>query len=389
MPTTPPRHLVTVWNPSYAADALEAHLRVLLDWDTRAAAGTTADGDDDVYVWWGKVRSSQRQQPMPHLGQIVALGTESDADPDEARETHLYLTDYRSLYVADITHITITDPRDDDATHVPGYYARNSLNCDCWFMLRDIRALVRDDLEGVAAELGLLRNTRYHDRPVSMYGGMVDLPLLVSRPDGRCYFDDRERELLTDGALWARFDAEQGGVGALEATLRDDHFGARAWNALDASARRFIAMAERTMRENRRDPAADLSPVLVGYGKAIEAQVNQVLRVAMRGAPDAARRVKVGDATRFLPNALPLTLGQIAYVLGGEPDLGVHLRRVLEQGAFFTGEFAAFIDAFADARNPAAHGDNVDRATAITWRDQLLGVGSAGFIARLAAVRAR
>ncbi len=153
---------------------------------------------------------------------------------------------------------------------------------------------------------------------------MVDLPLLVSRPDGRRFFDDRERDLLADGALWARFDAEQGGVGALEATLRDDHFGARAWHALDASARRFIAMAERTMREHRRDPAADLSPVLVGYGKAIEVQVNEILRRAMRAAPDAARRVKVGDATRVLPDALPLTLGQLAYALGGEPDLGDH-----------------------------------------------------------------
>ena len=27
---TPARHLVTVWNPSYADDAMDAHLRVLL-----------------------------------------------------------------------------------------------------------------------------------------------------------------------------------------------------------------------------------------------------------------------------------------------------------------------------------------------------------------------
>jgi hypothetical protein len=389
MPTTPPRHLVTVWNPSYASDALEAHLRVLLDWDARATAGTTADGDDDVYVWWGKVRSGQRQQPMPHLADILALGNDADADPSESRETHLYLTDYRSLYVADVTHITTADPRADDATHVPGYYARTALNCDCWFMLRDIRALVRNDLEGVAAELSLLRNTRYHDRPVSMYGGMVDLPLLVSRPDGRCYFGERERELLTDGALWARFDTEHGGVGALEATLRDDHFGARAWNALDASARRFLATAECTMREQRRDPAADLSGVLVGYGKAVEAQVNEILRIAMRGAPDVARRVKLKDATRFLPDALPLTLRQIAFVLGGEADLGQYLRRVLENGAWFTGDFAAVIDSFADARNPAAHGSALDRETVMMWRNRLLGVGAESVVGKLALVRMR
>ena len=251
MPTAP-CHLVAVWNPAYSSDALEAHLRVLLDWDARCNANPTADGDEEVYVWWGKVRSNQRQQPMPHPAVILQLGADAEADPNEVREVHLYLTDYRSLYVADVTHISTANPRELDAQHVPAYYARNSLNCDCWFLVLDIRALVRDDLEGVAAELGLLRNSRYADRPVSMYGGMVDQPLLVSRPDGRRYFDDRERDLLTDGTLWARFDAEQGGVGALEATLRDDHFGPRARNALEASARRFLAMAERTMREHRR-----------------------------------------------------------------------------------------------------------------------------------------
>ena len=108
--TTPtaPRHLVTVWNPAYASDALEAHLRLLLEWDARATASQASD--DDCYVWWGKVRSPQRQQPMPHLADVLALGAaaESQAD-DDPRETHLYLTDFRSLYVADVGLITTND----------------------------------------------------------------------------------------------------------------------------------------------------------------------------------------------------------------------------------------------------------------------------------------
>ena len=28
--------------------------------------------DEDVYVWWGKIRSPNRQQPMPHLDEILA-----------------------------------------------------------------------------------------------------------------------------------------------------------------------------------------------------------------------------------------------------------------------------------------------------------------------------
>ena len=388
MSTSTPRHFVTVWNPLYASDAMEAHLRLLLDWDAKATKGDA--GVDDVYVWWGKVRSSQRQQSMPHLQDIMAMDRAASEDDGATRETHLYLTDYRSLYVADVTRVVTHDPRDADPQHVPRYYADLRLSCDCWFELGDVRMLVKDDLEGVAAELSLLRNTRYADRPVSLYGGMVDLPLLVVRPDERSFFDEREREQLADGQLWARYDAEQGGVGAVEATLREDHLGSMAWHALDAAARRFVAMAERTLRDHRRDPAADLTPVVVGYGKALEVQTNALLRVALRSAPDVARRVKTGDRTVLLPDALPLTLRQLSFALGGEPALGAHLRKALHEGGWFTNEYAAVLDAFAEeARNPAAHGEVVSRETVIRWRDQLLGVGAEGTLVRLARVKLR
>jgi hypothetical protein len=65
-------HLLNLWNPSHATDALEAHLRVLLEHYRRLTAGLATS--DDVYVWLGKVRSSQRQQPMPHLDAILDLG---------------------------------------------------------------------------------------------------------------------------------------------------------------------------------------------------------------------------------------------------------------------------------------------------------------------------
>ena len=117
--------------------------------------------------------------------------------------------------------------------------------------------------------------------------------------------------------------------------------------------------------------------------------MNELLRRAMRNAPAAAQRVKIGDHTRLLSEALPLTLGQISYILGGEPAFGEHLRSALTDGAWFTNEFAAVIDQFAEARNPAAHGEAVDRATVVAWRNRLLGVGSDCVIGRLALVAPR
>ena len=212
-----PRHLVTVWNPSYADDAMEQHLAVLLD---RARNKTLSP--DDHYVWWGKVRSENRLQPQGHQDDILAIGRAIEADADDAGEVQLYLTDYRSLYVADIAEISATLD-DDQQGAVPAYYARRNLLCDFWFLLADIRLLVADDLPGVIAELRALRNVHYHDKPVSLYGGIVDLPLVVTRPDGQRYFDLDERNAVTDGRLWAEWDAEQGsGVAAMERDLQGE-----------------------------------------------------------------------------------------------------------------------------------------------------------------------
>src|SRR4029079_16316112 len=119
---------------------------------------------------------------------------------------HLYLTDYRSLYVAHLAGV-VADDRSGETGFVPSYYREKNLNCDCWFQLWDIRRLVLDDTPPVVHELAKLRNVRYHGRPVSLYGGMVELPLLVTRDDEARYFDEETRERLTGGRHWVEFDA--------------------------------------------------------------------------------------------------------------------------------------------------------------------------------------
>lgn len=378
------RHLVSVWNPTYATDALDAHLRVLLEWDAKCVAGTATD--DDAFVWWGKVKSSQRQQRMPHLHEVLALDPSVLIENGDG-ETHLYLTDYRSLYVADVDHITVTDPRVADSPHVPAYYAAGSLNCDCWFMLRDIRLLVRDDLEMVAAELAHLKNTRYYDRAVSLYGGMVDLPLIVSRADERRYFHDAERDLLTEGRLWAAFDGEQGGTGAMEATMRDNHFGPVVWQHFSSSTRQFIASAETIFRNQRRDPAADLSGVLVGYAKALEVELCRVLTTGLRGASVAERSLNIDGKSLLLPDSLPLSLGIVARAIYDDERRSRILRTTLTDGNWLVGQFSHVLADFAiHARNPAAHASVISRELVTSWRAKLLGVGESSQLLRLACI---
>jgi hypothetical protein len=381
------RHLVSVWNPSYEADAMEQHLSVLLANAGRHRAGK---GDEqDVYVWWGKIRSANRQQPMPHLADVLAIDAELGTDGETVaadREVHLYLTDYRSLYVAHVSEI-VTDDMSDDDGHVPTFYANGKFTCDCWFQLWDIRRLVANDTLGVVEELKKLRNTRYNDRPVSIYGGMVDLPLIVTRSDAARYFDPAVRAALTGGRFWCEFDAERSGVGAIEKELRENLFGVDAWSGLDPAARSFVASAEKVFRDHRADPAFDFSGVVVDFAKAFEVQVNGLLRRAFVGAPADVRHVNVEGRSIDLTSAPMLSLGQLARVIGESREVNDWIKRKARPGAWVAASLPAILNELAQLRNSAAHNSRIGRDTVTPLRERLVGVGCAGSLVELGKVR--
>lgn len=376
------RHLLGVWNPSYAADAMDAHLRLLLGNITAFRDGKVAE--EEVYVWWGKVRSPYRLERLPQLPEILAM--DEDLEPDGDRELHLYLTDYRSLYVGHVYEITTDDVRTDEASHVPQYYTERDLECDCWFRLGDIRRLVLDDTVALIAELRKLNNTHYEGRPVSLYGGMVNLPLVVTRNDRARFFDPVVRQALLEGKYWAEADAARTGIGAVERDLRENLFGVEAWNALDVATRSFIATAEQVFRTHRADAGFDFAPVVVDLAKAFEVQANLVVRQALATADPRVREANVDGQVRDIAGGRPLSLGQLGRVVADGP-VAQTLGNRLRDGAWLTNQGAYVMRSVADHRNPAAHAEPVTRAVAELLRNQLLGIGCHGDLVRLAGVR--
>jgi hypothetical protein len=79
----PPRHLVTVWNPSYGADVIESHIMLLRELARQFRQGD--EEDENVYVWWGKIRSPHRQQPLSHIDEILALEKELGESEGDAK----------------------------------------------------------------------------------------------------------------------------------------------------------------------------------------------------------------------------------------------------------------------------------------------------------------
>ena len=364
-----------VWNPAYASNAMEAHLAVLL----QSAAGT------DPHVWWGKVRSANRRQELKHLPQILEIAAELAADPE--RECHLYLTDYRALYVGQVDEIAQEDVRERDRDHVPAYYTEQGLQCDFWYRLLDLRRLVADDTEVVIARLRTLRNLGYDRRPVSLYGGMVDLPLIVERTDDDDLFAPDAREAASSDRLWAQIDREAVGVGTMERELRENLLGDEAWLALDPAARTFIASAERVLRDQRADPGFDYGAIVTPLAKAVEVTCNAILRRVGPQLPREVRTVTIDRQPVDVGAGKALTLGQLAHVLRTKGPLHRQLRQRLDHGDWFVDVFPAVVGQVADVRNPAVHSKRIDRETALGIRNMLVGVGCQGTFVDLARVR--
>jgi hypothetical protein len=70
---------------------------------------------------------------------------------------------------------------------------------------------------------------------------------------------------VTDGSLWAEFDAQSVGLGVMERELRENLFGDEVWMALEPAARTFIATAEKIFRDHRSDPAFAFGPVIGNF----------------------------------------------------------------------------------------------------------------------------
>lgn len=384
-----PRHLLAVWNPSYADDPMDAHIRVLLHWVERRRRGEA--GEEDVYVWWARIRSPNRRDDLPHLPDVLALQQQID----DGVETHLYLTDYRSLYVGLLDEITGDDVLrewPDEADHMPAYYRGQRV--DVWFRLLDIRRIVADDTLAVIEELRKLRNVHYHDRPVSLYGGMTNLPLVLTRDEEAGWF--RDTVTLLDGRLWVERDAaNRSETERMARELRDNLIGPELWAVLEPATRTFLASAEADYRPRREDPAFDFSGPAIELAKAVETELNAILfrgtRRALRSKPPRERETRVDGRLVDLGDiACHLPLGAIRHLLERDELMQRAVRAAFPHDAnWILGQLPHHLAPLVELRNPAAHSAALDRERAARQRAAILGIGCEGLIVQLARVKLR
>ena len=381
------RHFVDVWNPSYTSNAMEAHLAILLGATARFDLGQL-ENDEEIYVWWGKVRSPNRRQAIAKLDTILEIGAELERD--EEREGHLYLTDYRALYVGHVVGMTRENVGVTDAAHTPDYYAKNHLECEYWYKSRP----------GCPPARGRRHARRHRRTAAAPESGLQRPPGITLRRNGGLaahrHSPRRPAALRADG--WTRSPTRHSGSSSTPrpaawepwsaSSGRTSSATASGWRS-EPAARTFIATAEKIFRDHRNDAAFDFGPVVGNLAKALEVSINAVLARVLPEVPERARLAAFDGHTVDVLGRMPLTLGQFARALAGEQALNAAITQRLLHGSWFTGELVAVADGVAHVRNPGVHQHRVGREAAMIVRNQLVGVGCQGAFSGLAGVRVK
>ncbi|GAA7102134.1 hypothetical protein ID0213_05440 [Helicobacter pylori] len=128
-------HLLILYNPYYQQDVIQQHLSVL---------------QEKSQVGFGKIRSKLNDQERQDSLEEIYKAT------NEKNFLQLFLTDYANLFAAKVIKVS----KNIDEGLIPSYYKEKNLEVEDFFIISDLRELVREDfsLNIIHAELELLQS---------------------------------------------------------------------------------------------------------------------------------------------------------------------------------------------------------------------------------------
>ncbi len=380
-------NLLILYNPYYQSNVIEAHLEVL------KAQGAVA---------FGKIRSKLKDKFSANDSHKFAQSPESLANllressdlsnpkdsrdssdshnPRDSRDSHesthtnflqLFLTDYANLYVAKVVDIV----KSTEDRLIPRYYKEKNLNVECYFIISDLREIVRDNFAVIRDKyLANFTTPHFENHTYALYGNSYSYPLQVAQKEEICYFEGAQRHFLT------LFKSEA--FLAQKQILLDYTFGESYLYALHPDSFENLIFAEIEFHANKSDKLYDFSGVILRYAKAYEQECYLVIRrvVEILGAKDSdILRLKFGAGSK---------MKEVANLLSEKAMLGAYLhiidnllRKHIKQ--HLSAEFVAFCAGFCkdiafmqSARNPVAHSDFARFERANEVRMRTIGVGA-------------
>lgn len=164
-------HLLILYNPYYQKDVIQQHLSVL---------------QEKSQVGFGKIQSKLNDQKKHHSLEEIYKAT------SEENFLQLFLTDYAILFAAKVIKVS----KDIDEGLIPSYYKEKNLEVEDFFIISDLRELVREDFSLLRDQF-LANFIAPNNHTYAIYGNNYVCPLPVRLKEERSYFLGDEKHYLS------------------------------------------------------------------------------------------------------------------------------------------------------------------------------------------------
>ncbi|GAA7328193.1 hypothetical protein MLS101_07360 [Helicobacter pylori] len=313
-------HLLILYNPYYQRDVIQQHLSVL---------------KEKSQVGFGKIRSKLNDQEKHHSLEEIYKAT------SEENFLQLFLTDYANLFAAKVIKVS----KDVDEGLIPSYYKEKNLEVEDFFIISDLRELVREDFSLLGDQF-LANFIAPNNHTYAIYGNNYVYPLLVKLKEERSYFLGDEKHYLSV------YKSKEYLI--MQENFMHFVFGKRLFYLLHPDSINNIIHAELELLQSENDLLNDFTSIIVKYSKTL------------------GKSLILEDFFTQKPN-----LGSIKFLLRHE-KIQYHLEENLNR--FINYPFSKSLNLIQDIRNEAVHAKAPSLHEVKKLRNEILGIEGANLL---------
>ncbi|MFT2703235.1 HP0729 family protein [Helicobacter pylori] len=341
-------HLLILYNPYY--QLIQQHLSVL---------------QEKSQVGFGKIRSKLNDQEKHHsLEEIYKAASEKNF-------LQLFLTDYANLFAAKVIKVS----KDIDEDLIPSYYKEKNLEMEDFFIISDLRELVREDFSLLRDQF-LANFIAPNNHTYAIYGNNYVCPLPVRLKEERSYFLGDEKHYLSV------YKSKEYLI--MQENFMRFVFGKRLFYLLHPDSINNIIHAELELLQSENDLLNDFTSIIVKYYKTLEHEIylftKKVLLKACERDPNLYDLVyKVQGKSLILEDFFTQkpNLGSVKFLLRHE-KVQYHLEESLSN--FINSSFQKSFKFFQDIRNEAVHKKAPGLNEVEKLRNEILGIEGASLL---------
>lgn len=351
-------NILILYNPYYQDDVIEQHLKVLIEREI---------------VAFGKIKAKFRDMKNDFSNELENIY----ANTSEENFLQLFLTDYSSLFVAKVVAVS----SEDESNIAPIYYKEKTLDVEKWFIIRDIRELVRDDFNSVRDNfLSNFTTPNFNNRTYTIYGNAYVYPLIVEQKSKVNYFESGDK-FYPDIYKSSEF------LNIKDSLIRYS-FGKYVINLMHPDSIENIISAEMEYNANVQNPLYDFSAVVVKYSKTIEQEIYAFAKTLF------AWMIRKNPKIAKIEYSIQEIKYTIADIFAHKPNLGTYkflFKNYMVQDLVSDTPMATYISknlpnsisSLQDIRNETVHQKPPKFSDVVSLRAKILGIGRDSILAKI------